>query len=44
VGWEDEADAVVFSMVCDLEAGRLWVAPGPPCRTAYEEVDLDGVV
>jgi isopenicillin-N N-acyltransferase like protein len=43
-GPADEADAVVFSMVCDLEAGRLWVAPGPPCTTPYEEVELRGVV
>jgi isopenicillin-N N-acyltransferase like protein len=34
-----EADAVVFSMVCDLEAGRMWVAPGNPCE-GFEEVDL----
>ena len=40
----DEASAIVFSMICDLDLGRMWVAPGPPCRTAYEEVDLDGVV
>ena len=43
-GPRDEATAVVFSLICDLEAGRLWVAPGPPCTTAYEEVDLAGVV
>jgi hypothetical protein len=40
----EEASAVVFSMVCDLEAGRLWVAPGNPCETPYEEVDLSGVL
>jgi hypothetical protein len=40
----DEADAVLFSMVADLGAGRMWVAPGPPCRTGYEEVDLTGIL
>jgi hypothetical protein len=35
---------VVCSMVCDVEVGRMWVAPGDPSHTAYEEVDLDGVV
>ena len=32
--------AIVFSMVCELEAGRMWVAPGCPCETDYEEVAL----
>jgi Acyl-coenzyme A:6-aminopenicillanic acid acyl-transferase len=40
----DSEYAVVFSMVCDVEAGRMWVAPGDPAQTAYEEVELDGVV
>jgi isopenicillin-N N-acyltransferase-like protein len=40
----DEASAIVFSMICDLDLGRVWVAPGSPCVTAYEEVDLAGVV
>jgi isopenicillin-N N-acyltransferase-like protein len=40
----DEASAIVFSMICDLDLGRMWVAPGNPCVTAYEEVDLAGVV
>jgi hypothetical protein len=35
---------VVFSMVCEAESGRMWVSPGDPSETAYEEVDLDGVV
>ena len=35
---------VVFSMVCEVESGRMWVAPGDPSETAYEEVDLAGVV
>jgi isopenicillin-N N-acyltransferase-like protein len=41
---EDEATAVIFSMICDLDLGRMWVAPGSPCVTPYEEVDLAGVV
>jgi isopenicillin-N N-acyltransferase like protein len=40
----DEASAIVFSMICDLDLGRMWVAPGSPCVTAYEEVELAGVV
>jgi isopenicillin-N N-acyltransferase like protein len=40
----DEASAIVFSMICDLDLGRMWVAPGSPCVSAYEEVDLSGVV
>jgi len=40
----DEASAIVFSMICDLDLGRIWVAPGSPCATPYEEVDLSGVV
>jgi hypothetical protein len=27
-------------MVCELESGRMWVAPGCPCETAYEEIAL----
>lgn len=40
----DGDSVVVFSMVCDVEAGRMWVAPDHPAETDYEEVDLDGVV
>jgi len=39
----DEASAVMFSMVADLEEGRMWVAPGNPCEHEYEEIDLTGV-
>lgn len=35
-----EESTVVFSMVCELESLRMWVAPGNPCETEYEEVDL----
>ena len=40
----DEASAVLFSAVFDVDAGRMWVAGGNPCREPYEEVDLTGAV
>jgi isopenicillin-N N-acyltransferase like protein len=41
----EEADTtVVFSMLCEVESGRMWVAPGDPSATAFEEVDLEGVL
>ncbi|MGZ5129329.1 MAG: C45 family autoproteolytic acyltransferase/hydrolase [Actinomycetota bacterium] len=40
----DEAAAVVFSMVAELDEGRMWVAPGNPCETEYQEIDLSGVL
>ena len=40
----DEASAVLFSMVCDVDAGRMWVARGNPCTAEYEEIDLVGAV
>jgi isopenicillin-N N-acyltransferase like protein len=36
----DEAEAVIFAMVCHLEERRMWVAPGNPCQTPFEEIDL----
>jgi len=43
-GEGSETDSVVlFSMVCELEEGRMWVAPGNPCETPFEEVDLTGL-
>jgi hypothetical protein len=38
----DEASAVLFSMVADVEAGRMWVAAGNPCEEEYSEIDLAG--
>jgi hypothetical protein len=35
-----EESTVVFSMVCELESLRMWVAPGNPCETEFEEVEL----
>jgi hypothetical protein len=40
----EEASAVMFSMVTDLDEGRMWVAPGNPCENDYEEIDLAGVM
>ncbi|MFN8186555.1 MAG: C45 family peptidase [Gaiellales bacterium] len=40
---DPEASAVLFSMVCDVGAGRMWVAPGNPCSVPYQEVDLSDV-
>ncbi len=40
----EESDAVLFSMVCDLEAQRMWVALGNPCTAPFEEVDLTDVL
>ena len=36
----DDAEAVVFSMVCHLEERRMWVAAGPPCFTPFEEIEV----
>ena len=36
----DEASAVLFSMVADVESGRMWVAGGNPCEQEYVEIDL----
>lgn len=36
----DEASAVLFSMIADVEQGRMWVAPGNPCEQEYREIDL----
>jgi isopenicillin-N N-acyltransferase like protein len=35
-----EESTIVFSMVCELESGRMWVAAGCPCETDFEEVAL----
>jgi isopenicillin-N N-acyltransferase-like protein len=39
----DDAASVLFSVVCDLENQLMWVAPGNPCTTEYEEIDLTSV-
>ncbi|HET9722738.1 MAG TPA: C45 family peptidase [Actinomycetota bacterium] len=40
----EESDAVLFSMVCDLETPRMWVALGTPCTAPFDEVDLADVL
>ncbi len=39
----DEASATIFAMVCHLEERRMWVSPGNPCQSPFEEVDLGEV-
>lgn len=36
----DQAESVLFSMVCHLEERRMWVADGNPCTASFEEIDL----
>jgi isopenicillin-N N-acyltransferase-like protein len=36
-----EQYATVFSIVMDLSAGRMWLAPGNPCEASYREVMLE---
>ncbi len=36
----DEASAVMFSMVADVGAQRMWVTFGNPCESEYTEIDL----
>jgi isopenicillin-N N-acyltransferase-like protein len=40
----EEASAVMFSMIGELETGRMWVAPGNPCTTPYEELDVPALL
>ena len=36
----DEGSAIQFGMVCDVEAGVMWLAPGQPCCTEFHELPL----
>jgi isopenicillin-N N-acyltransferase-like protein len=36
----DEGSAIQFGMVCDVEAGVMWLAPGQPCSTPFHELPL----
>jgi isopenicillin-N N-acyltransferase-like protein len=36
----DEASAVMFSMIADVEARRMWIAAGNPCEHEFEEIEL----
>jgi len=35
-----EQGATIASILMDLSAGRLWLAPGNPCQVPYSELDL----
>ena len=37
----DEGSAIQFGMVCDVEAGVMWLAPGQPCSTSFHPLRLD---
>jgi isopenicillin-N N-acyltransferase like protein len=37
----EQESAILFSMVCEVESRRMWVAPGNPCEYRYEEIELD---
>ncbi|MGH3122853.1 MAG: hypothetical protein ACRDND_17780, partial [Streptosporangiaceae bacterium] len=32
--------ATIASVLMDLTARQMWVAPGPPCQVAYQQLDL----
>jgi hypothetical protein len=34
----------MFSMIGELETGRMWVAPGNPCTTPYQELDVPALL
>jgi hypothetical protein len=36
----EEGSAIQFGMVCDVEAGVMWLAPGQPCCTPFHELRL----
>jgi hypothetical protein len=36
----DEASAVMFSMISDVGARRMWVTAGNPCESEFAEIDL----
>lgn len=38
---EDGNIVTVASLVMDLDAGLLWLAAGPPCRAAYQQLRLE---
>ena len=39
----DDAECIVFSLVAEVESGRLWVAAGNPCEHEFHEIDLTGM-
>lgn len=36
----EEGSAIQFGMVCDVEVGVMWLAPGQPCVTPFQELRL----
>ena len=36
----EEASAVMFSMIADVAARRMWVTAGNPCESEFAEIDL----
>ena len=40
----DEGSAIQFGMVCDVEAGVMWLAPGQPCSTPFHPLRLDDLL
>jgi isopenicillin-N N-acyltransferase-like protein len=40
----EESDAVLFSMVCDPESAKMWVALGNPCSAPFEGIELADVL
>ena len=36
----DEGSAIQFGMVCDVEAGVMWLAVGQPCSSEFHELRL----
>lgn len=44
VGPRSAGYATVFSLVCEVESGRMWLADGDPRERPFEEVELADVV
>ena len=40
----EEGSAIQFAMVCDVEAGVMWLAPGQPCSTPFQALRLDDLL
>ena len=40
----DEGSAIQFGMVCDVEAGVMWLAAGQPCTAPFHELRLDDLL
>lgn len=36
----EEGSAIQFAMVCDVEGSTMWLAPGQPCSTSFQELRL----